>query len=61
MTWLTIWLHTLFGKHGPGHPHVSDPDLDRARQIKQEQENRLRLIEQEVESFRWVHPGKGQH
>lgn len=59
MTWITLWMQTLFGRREK-MPYASDPDLARAHQIKREQENRLLLIEQEAESLRLPQQHKGR-
>lgn len=52
MTWFTLWLHTLIGKHR--WPHIVEPDRDLldAQAVHRQQSSRLELIERELESLR---------
>ena len=51
MNWVLLWLRTLFSFKTPTLQHVDDESLQRARQIRRDQEYRLRLIESESELF----------
>lgn len=57
MKWPLLWLRTLFSPIRQTLRHPDDEAINRARQIRRDQEQRLRIIEAEAEMLGHQHHG----